>query len=149
MTDDRYDHFRPRKSGKEYIAEAEAASDSTPPPRPEDLSFDPVEINPGRWRVPNDARVFRTRDEARLAGLTAQAKAERAYANYVNALPVPKKTAGQEVAEDYEAAKARALSEGVAPELWDNSPEVRAAYIPDSRTGAQLWEEYKRNKRTM
>jgi hypothetical protein len=149
MTDNRYEHFRPMKSGKEYIAEAEAAADSTPPPHPDSLNFDPVETSPDQWQVPNDPRVYRTRDEARRAGLTARAKADRAYANYVNALPVPTKTAGQEVAEDYEAAKARALSEGVAPELWDNSPEVRAAYLPDNRTGAQLWEEYKRTKHTI
>ena len=90
---------------------------------------------------------FRTRDEARLAGNAAFAKAEREYANYENALPVPEKTPGQEAGEQYEAAKARALSEDVTPDAWENSPEVLAEYLPNSRSGAELWEEYKRNKR--
>jgi hypothetical protein len=147
MTDDGYEYFRSPKAGKDYIAEAEAASDSTPPPNPSSLSFDPVEISPDRWRVPNDTRVFRTQDEARLAGLTARARAERAWANYKNALPVPRKTPGEEAAEAYEVAKAKALSAGVSADAWSNSPEVRAAYLPDSRSGAELWEEYKRNRK--
>lgn len=146
MSDDRYDHFRPLKSGVEYLAEAEAAADSTPPPHPGSLNFDPTETSPGRWQVPNDPRVYRTRDDARRAGLTARAKADRAYANYVNALPVPKKTPGQLAAEEYEAAKAEALSKGVTLDAWENSPKVRAEYQPDSRSGAELWEEHKRKK---
>ena len=147
MTDDRYDHFRPLKSGVEHIAEAEAATDPAPPPHPDSLNFDPVETSPDRWQLPDDPRVFRTRDEARRAGLTARAGAERRYANYVNALPVPTKTPGQEAAEEDAAARARALSEGVPSETWDNSPEVRAKYLPDARSGAELWEEHKRNRK--
>lgn len=149
MIDDRYDHFRPRKSGKEYLAETEAAMDPTPPPDPDSLSFDPVETNTGWWQVPNDHRVFRAYDDARRAGLTARANAERRWANYQNAMIVPSKTPGQEAAEGYEAAKAKALSDGVSPDRWASSAEVRAKYLPDSRSGAELWEEYKRKKRTM
>ena len=58
MTDDRYEHFRRLKSGKDYIAEVEAVTDSTPPRRPSELNFDPVETRPDRWQVPNDPRVF-------------------------------------------------------------------------------------------
>jgi hypothetical protein len=146
MTDDGYEYFLSPKSGKDYIAEAEAASDSTPPPIPSSLCFDPVEISPDRWRVPNDTRVFRTQDDARRAGLTARARAERAYANYVNALPVVQKTPGQVAAAEYEDAKAQAIAAGVTPDAWENSPEVRAAHLPDNRSGAELWEEYKRKR---
>lgn len=146
MTDDGYEYFRRVKSGAEHIAEIEARTDPTPPPHPETLEFDPVETSPGLWQVPNDARAFRTSADARRAGLTARAKAHREYANYVNALPAPEMTPGQEAGEEYEAAKAKALSEGVTPDAWENSPEVRAAYLPDSRSGAELWEEYKRNR---
>ena len=150
MTHDRYEHFRPMKAGKDYIAETEAAeTNATPPPNPVSLDFTPVEISPDRWQVPNDTRVFRTQDEARRAGNALFAKADRDYANYVNALPVPKKTPGQEAAEAYEAAKAEALSEEVTPEAWASSPEVRAKYMPDPRNGAELWEEHKRKKRTL
>lgn len=146
MTNDNYEYFQTRKSGAEYIAEAEAAADPTPPPSPESLNFDPIETIPGRWQVPNDHRIFRTRDEARRAGLTARAKAERNYANYENALPSPEQSPGQEAAEAYESARARAMSEGVSAEAWTNSPEVRAEYLPDGRSGAELWEQYKRSK---
>lgn len=146
MTDDNWEYFRAQKPGIEYIAEAETVADPTPPPNPESMNFDPIETSPGRWQVPNHHRVFRTRDEARRAGLTARAKAERNYANYANALPSPERTPGREVADAYESAKARALSEGVRPEAWTNSPEVRAEYLPDSRTGAEIWEQYKRSK---
>lgn len=146
MTDDRYDHFRPLKTGVEHLMEAEAA-DTTLPPHPDSLNFDPVEVSPNLWQVPNDSRVFRTFDEARRAGLTAKARAARTYANYANALITPPLTPGQIAAQEYEAAKAEALSAGITRDAWENSPEVRAAYLPDSRTGSELWEEYKRNRK--
>jgi hypothetical protein len=121
--------------------------DPTPPPHPDSLSFDPMETNQGWWQVPNDPRVFRTYDDARRAGLTARAKAERRWANYQNAIIVPSESPGQEAAEEYEAAKAKAVREGVSPETWANSAEVRANYLPDPRSGAELWEEYKRNRK--
>lgn len=144
--DDRHDYFRRLKSGAELIAETEAKSDPTPPPHPDSLNFDPVETSPGRWQLPNDARVFRSSDDARRAGLTARAQAHREYANYVNALPSPEKTPGQEAAEEYAAAKAKAFSEGVTADAWENSAPVRAVYLPEGKTPAQLWEEYKRTK---
>ncbi|MCB5275920.1 hypothetical protein BJG92_03474 [Arthrobacter sp. SO5] len=147
MTNDGYEYFRRLKTGAEHIAETEAGTDPTPPPHPDSLDFEPAETSPDRWQVPNDPRAFRSRDDARRAGLTARAKAERNWANYQNALIVPAKTPGQEAAEEYESAKAEALSKCVTPDAWENSPEVRAAYLPDSRIGAELWEEYKRNKR--
>lgn len=145
MTDDGY--FRRLKTGAGHIAEKETKTDPTPPPHPDSLDFTPVEISPGRWQVPKDTRVFRTRDEARLAGNAAFARAERDYANYVTALPSPEKTPGQEAAEQYKAAKTKALSEDVTPDAWENSPEVLEAYLPKSRSEAELWEEHKRNKR--
>lgn len=146
MTEPSYDHFRPLKSGAEHIADVEAASDSTPPLDPATLNWDPVPLGSDRWKAPNDARVFRSEDEARRAGQTARGRAERDYANYVNALIVPDKTPGQVKAEEYEEARAKALADGVSPDAWNNSPDVRAQYLPDSRTGAELWEEHKRTK---
>ncbi|MEE9095725.1 hypothetical protein [Pseudarthrobacter phenanthrenivorans] len=146
MTDkaDRYEYFRPVKSGSERIADAEAAWDPTPPPDPETIDWKPTEVAPGYWKTPGDARTFRSEDDARRAGLSVYARAQRDYANYVNALIVPAKTPGQEEAEEYEAAKAKAIAEGVSSDAWNNSPDVRAKYLPDSRTGAELWEEHKR-----
>lgn len=150
MTDDnhdRYDHFRRLKSGAEHLAEAAvSAGDTAPPPNPETLSFTPVEVSPGRWQVPNNHRVYRTESEARRAGYTAEGKAQREYANYVNALPVAAKSRGQEISEAYEAAKAQALADGVTPEAWAASAEVRSAYL-DTRSGAELMQEHRRNRR--
>ena len=104
-------------------------------------------MGPNQWRIANDPRIFYTRDEARRAGNRAHGNAQQAYANYVNALITPERTSGEEAAEEYEAAKAEALARGVSLDAWENSPEVRAAFMPNTRSGAELWEEYKRNKR--
>lgn len=144
---DRYDHFRKLKTGVEHLAEAEAAWDPTPPPDPNTLNWKPAEVAPGYWKVPGISKVFRSEDDARRAGLSADSRAQREYDNYMNALILPPKTPGQEKAEEYEAAKAKALADGVTPDAWNNSPDVRAEYLPDGRTGAELWEEHKRQKR--
>lgn len=150
MTDDqhdRYDHFRPLKSGADHLADAAAsAGRDTPPPHPYTLNFSPVEVGEGYWKLPNDHHVYRGEAEARKAAARAEGDAKRAYASYVNALPVPTKTRGQELHEAYEAAKAKALSEGVTREAWEASAELRAAYF-DTRTGAELMQEHKRNRR--
>lgn len=150
MTEHNYDHFGYRKPVAEHLADAlAAASDTAPPPDPETLNFKPVEVKPGMWQLPHETgtnRFFRTDVEARRAGFNAEAKAQREYANYVNDLPVPARTQGQEISDAYEASKAKALSEGVTPETWQSSAEVREAYLPDMRDGAELMREYRRNR---
>ncbi|MBP1135661.1 hypothetical protein JOE31_001893 [Arthrobacter sp. PvP023] len=150
MTEHNYDYFGVRKSVAEHLADATAAAgDAVPPPDPKTLTFEPVEVSPGRWQLPNETnpnRFFRTHDEARRAGFTAEAHAQREYANYVNALPIETKTVGQEANETYEAGRATAMSEGITPEAWAVSAEIRAAYLPETKTGAELWQEHKRNR---
>lgn len=150
MTEHNYDHFGYRKPVAEHLADAlAAASDTAPPPDPETLNFKPVEVEPGMWQLPHETgtnRFFRTDVEARRAGFNAEAKAQREYANYVNALPVPTRTRGQEISDAYEAARTQALSEGVTAESWKYSAEVRAAYLPDMRDGHELWQESKRKR---
>lgn len=150
MTEHNYDHFGYRKPVAEHLGDAlAAASDTAPPPDPETLNFDPVEVSPGMWQLPNETnpnRFFRTDVEARREGFTAEAKAQREYANYVNALPADTKTVGQETNEAYEAGRATAMSEGITPEAWAVSAEIRAAYLPETMTGAELWQEHKRNR---
>lgn len=150
MTDHNYDHFGYRKSVAEHLADAAAAAgDTAPPPDPAALNFDPMEVSPGRWQLPNETnpnRFFRTDVEARRAGITAAADAQRKYANYVNALPAETKSVGQEVNEAYETARAAAINEGITPEAWAVSAEIRAAYLPETKMGAELWREHKRNR---
>ena len=150
MTDHNYDHFGYRKSVAEHLADAEAAvGDAAPPPDPTALNFNPVEVSPGMWQLPNETnpnRFFRTEVEARREGITAAANAQRKYANYMNALPTETKSVGQEVNATYEAGRAAAMSEGITPEAWAVSAEIRAAYLPETKTGAELWLEHKRNR---
>ena len=150
MTEHNYDHFGARKSVAEHLADAAAAvGDAAPPPDPATLNFNPVEVSPGMWQLPNETnpnRFFRTDVEARREGFTAEAKAQREYANYMNALPVPVRSRGQEISDAYEAARAQALSEGITPEAWKNSAEVRGAYLPDMRDGHELWRDSKRKR---
>lgn len=147
MTDHNFDHFGYRKPVAEHLADAAAAvGDTAPPPDPATLNFDPVEVTPNMWQLPHETgtnRFFRTNAEARRAAITAEANARREYANYVNAQPVPVRSRGQEVSDAYEAARAQALSEGVTPEAWKYSAEVRAEYMPDMRDGHELWRESK------
>lgn len=150
MTEHNYDHFGYRKPVAEHLADASAAAgDTAPPPNPETLNFDPVEVSPDMWQLPHETgtnRFFRTDVEARRASITAEANAKREYANYVNDLPATKRTRGQEISDAYEASRAKALSEGVTPEAWAASAEVRGAYLPDFRDGTELWRDHKRNR---
>ncbi len=150
MTDNEYDHFGYRKPVAEHLADAAAAvGDTAPPPDPATLNFNPVEVSPGMWQLPPETgidRHFRTDVDARHAGFNAEGKAQREYANYMNAQPVPVRSRGQEISDAYEASRAKALSEGVTPEAWQSSVEVREAYLPDMRDGAELMREYRRNR---
>ncbi|MBT2567304.1 hypothetical protein J7I84_12515 [Arthrobacter sp. ISL-85] len=149
MTDNNYDHFGIRKTGAEHLADATAAAGDTAAPHdPATLNFDPVEVSPGMWQLPHETNThhfFRTDVEARHAGFAAEAKAQREYANYMNALPSTSPSAGQEQFVAYAAGRARAMSEGVTEEAWVSSPEIRKAYVPRQKTGAELMQEYRRN----
>lgn len=71
------------------------------------------------WQLPHETninRFYRTDVEARRAGFAAEAKAQREYANHVNALPKPLRSRGQEISDAYEAGRSHALAEVFTPE---------------------------------
>ncbi|MGX5718352.1 hypothetical protein [Arthrobacter sp. MAHUQ-56] len=143
MTDQGFEYFRALPTGAERIAEAEAKTDDAVPVDPDTLDFEPVETPQG-WTFPGAERSWRSPEEARYAARTARGQATRAYANYVNALPVPEPTAGQIALADHREALAAFISDG--------GTEAQAAAFPHlldtykTRSGYDAWVQHKRNR---
>jgi hypothetical protein len=138
-----FEYFRAVPTGGERIAEAEATADDAVPVDPDTLDFEPVETPEG-WTFPGAERFWRSDDEARFHARTARGRASRAYANYVNALPVPDPTPGQMALADHREALAAFIADG--------GTEAQAAAFPHlldtykSRSGYELYELHKRNR---
>lgn len=140
--DQGFEYFKLPPTFAERIAEAEANSDQGPVPDPATLNFDPVETDAG-WTFPGAGRAWRSDDEAKIFAYRARAQAGRDYANYVNALPVPELTAGQEALQDHR--------EALAAFIEDGGTEAQAAAFPHlleryRTNGFQEYEQYKRNR---
>lgn len=143
MTDQGFEYFRTFPTVAERIAEAEAKADDAVPADPDTLDFEPVETSTG-WTFPGAERSWRSPEEARFAARTARGRASRAYANYVNAVPVPEPTAGQIALADHHEALAAFIADG--------GTEAQAAAFPHlldtykTRSGYELYELHKRNR---
>lgn len=138
-----FEYFRSFPTAAERIAEAEASAGDAPPPDPDTLDFEPVETSAG-WTFPGAERSWRSREESRIAGDRARGETARAYANYVNALPVEQLTPGQ-IALAYHR-------EALAAFIDDGGTEAQAVAYPHLldrykvRSGREAYEEYKRSR---
>ncbi|SDL90285.1 hypothetical protein SAMN04487916_11753 [Arthrobacter sp. ov407] len=105
----------------------------------------------GLYHVPalgdgNEA-FFRSEDNAKRAGNLAYGEALRYYNEWHFKKDLETKpTPGQEKAEAMRTGKQQALREGISEAEWDQFPEIRANYVAPTKSGAELWEEYKRGR---
>jgi hypothetical protein len=105
----------------------------------------------GRWHVPalgdGDAAEFRSEASAKRAGKVAFEAAMRDFDAWhakkeLKTQPSP----AQELVANLRAAKEKALSEGVTADEWDVSAEIRAHYFQPPKSGAELYEEWRRDQ---
>lgn len=138
-----FEYFRSFPTAAERIAEADASTDDVPPLDPDTLDFEPVETATG-WTFPGAERLWRSREESRIAGDRARGEAARSYANYINAVPAVPLTAGQLALVDHREALTAFIDDGGTEAQAVAYPHLLDRY--KARNGHEEYEQHKRSR---